>query len=139
MLTLLITLQVLADEATKMLHGEECLASIHSTVESLFSRQGAVGAAAGDLESLPKFTLTEEETAALQTDGGGLLVVDVLIKAEYAKSKGEAKRMIAGGGARVNDVKVEDEAATISRADFDALQGRVKISSGKKKHALVVL
>ena len=62
----------------------------------------------------------------------------MLIKAEYAKSKGEARRMIKGGGARINDIKVEDETATISADDFDEL-GRVKVSSGKKKHSLVLL
>ena len=126
--------RILADETTKMLHGEACLDAIHATADSLFSNKGGGGGA--DLDSLPKFQLTSEEAAS--AENGALGVVDMLIKTEYAKSKGEARRMIKGGGARINDVKVEDEAATISADDFDEL-GRVKVSSGKKKHSLVLL
>lgn len=125
--------KVLADEATKMLHGEECLAAIHTTAESLFSKKSG---GSGDLESLPKFELSGDEVTVAKSDG--LAVVDMLVKAQYAKSKGEARRMIKGGGARINDVKVEDEAATVKMEDFDE-QGRLKISSGKKKHSLLVL
>ena len=126
--------RILADEATKMLHGEACLDAIHATADSLFSSKSGKGIA--DLDSLPKIQLTAEEAATAKS--GVLSVVDVLIKAEYAKSKGEARRMIKGGGARINDIKVEDETATISADDFDEL-GRVKVSSGKKKHSLVLL
>ena len=89
------------------------------------------------MDSLPKFQLSSEEAASAKS-GDGLAVVELLIKTEYAKSKGEARRMIKGGGARINDVKVEDEAATISADDFDDM-GRVKVSSGKKKHSLLVV
>ena len=127
--------RILADETTKMLHGESCLGAIHATADSLFAGKGSGGAA--DLDSLPKFQLSSEEATSAKS-GDGLAVVELLIKTEYAKSKGEARRMIKGGGARINDVKVEDEAATISADDFDDM-GRVKVSSGKKKHSLVLL
>jgi tyrosyl-tRNA synthetase len=117
---------ILADEATRMLHGEECLASIHTTVASLFGKGGG-----SDLDSLPKYELDVKS-------GDGLSVVDLLIKAELATSKGEARRLIKGGGARINDEKVNDEAATVKAADFDS-EGRLKLSSGKKKHALIQL
>ena len=92
--------RILADEATTLLHGEECLSAIHETADSLFSKSGG---SSGELESLPKFELSSEEMTLAKSDG--LSVVDILLKAEYAKSKGEARRMIKGGGARINDVK----------------------------------
>jgi tyrosyl-tRNA synthetase len=101
--------KLLADEATSLLHGSDCLPSIHATVESLFSGGGGVGGA--DMESL--------------------------VKVGFASSKGEAKRLIKGGGARVNDEKVEDDGATVSKDRFE--NGRLKLSSGKKKHILVLL
>jgi tyrosyl-tRNA synthetase len=64
-------------------------------------------------------------------------VPDLFVKAGLASSKGEAKRLIKGGGARVNDVKVESEDASVTAADFDD-KNRVKLSSGKKKHVLVM-
>ena len=66
----------------------------------------------------------------------GKSVVDLFVDAGFAASKGEARRLISGGGARVNDEKVADEAATVTSADLNA-DGVVKLSSGKKKHALV--
>ena len=67
-----------------------------------------------------------------------LTQTNFIIEAGFASSKSEAKRLIKGGGARVNDVKVDSESATVSRDDFDN-EGRLKISSGKKKNALIVL
>jgi tyrosyl-tRNA synthetase len=125
---------ILADEATKLLHGVECLPQIHATVESLFA--GKKGGSAADLDSLPK-VLLDKSMVSSSTDVS-ISVVDLLLKAEMAASKGEARRLIKGGGARVNDKKVADEAAIVSAEDFDA-EGRLKLSSGKKTHAVVVL
>jgi hypothetical protein len=41
------------------------------------------------------------------------------------------------GGAKVNDVKIDDELHAVSQADFDDASGELKLSSGKKKHAIV--
>jgi tyrosyl-tRNA synthetase len=120
---------LLADEATRLLHGEDCLAKIHATVAALFAGAGS------DLESLPRIQL---EVAAGDAAALSVPVVDLLVRADMAASKSEAKRLIKGGGARINDEKVSDENATVSAGDFDA-EGKLKISSGKKKHALVVL
>jgi tyrosyl-tRNA synthetase len=122
---------ILADEATRMLHGEECLTTIKATAQSLFG-----GGSEADLDSLPKFTLNNQESSSLLQEGK-LTIVDILIKSQMASSKSEARRLITGGGARVNNEKVVDENAVVKSEDFDAL-GRLKISSGKKKHALVV-
>ena len=122
---------ILADEATKLLHGETCLAKIHATTQTLFA--GASGST--DLSSLPRFQLDSNEGLAAR--GAGISVVDLLIKAELAASKGEAKRLIKAGGARVNDEKVADEAALVTTSGFK--DGQLKLSSGKKTHVLIVL
>ena len=63
-------------------------------------------------------------------------MVDLFVEAGLSASKGEARRLIKGGGARVNDEKVDDEAAKVTLGSLNA-DGVVKLSSGKKKHALV--
>ena len=55
----------------------------------------------------------------------------------FAKSNGEARRLIRGGGARLNDESVNDEDRVLQSADFS--DGRAKISAGKKRHALIVI
>jgi len=58
--------------------------------------------------------------------------------AEFAASNGEARRLIRGGGARINDAQIQDEEQMLSAADFND-QGKAKISSGKKRHVLLSL
>eukprot|EP01039_Chlorochromonas_danica_P001524 gene1524-1662_t len=122
--------RVLADECTRLLHGDECLPQIHATIESLFSRNSGAG---GDLDSLPKISLQASDLDA----SGNALVYDLLLKASLVPSKSEGRRMIRAGGIRVNDQRVEDEYAKVSAKDCDD-QSRLKLSSGKKKHALVL-
>jgi len=107
----------LADECTTLLHGADCLPAIHETADSLFKNKG------GNLADLPRVEVAEDS----------ITVVDALIAAEFAKSKGEARRLIKGGGARVDGVKVEDVEQEVALAGAE-----VKLSSGKKKHALLV-
>ena len=57
-------------------------------------------------------------------------------RAGLAASNGEARRLIKGGGARVNDAPVSDEAMPVTSAMLSA-EGAIKLSAGKKKHALV--
>lgn len=131
---------VLADEATRLLHGEACLAGIHQAVQALFATQFAAAAAATtDLESLEQVVLTRADfLPSGEPDAVQCAVVDLLVKAGFAASKNAARRLIAQGGAKVNDVKVDDEAALVTRKDFDA-NGRLKLSGSKKKHVVVVL
>ena len=120
--------KVLADEATTMLHGAECLPEIHKTAESLFSGSG------GDLNSLAKVLLTSSDIS----DTEGISIVDLLMKASFATSKSEARRLIKAGAARVNDVKVDDDTLVVTGDSFDA-EKQLKLSSGKKKHVVVCL
>lgn len=123
---------LLADEATKLLHGEACLQEIHATVKTLFGGKGG-----DDLESLQKVQLSKVDFS--QDGGKAIPVCDMLVRAEMASSKAEARRLIKAGGARVNDNKVSDEYAVVTKADFESLGGKLKLSSGKKKHALILL
>ena len=62
-------------------------------------------------------------------------MVEAFVVAGLAASNGEAKRLIKGGGARVNDQAVTDEGQKLSQADLK--DGAIKLSSGKKRHALL--
>ena len=59
-----------------------------------------------------------------------------MTRAGLTQSNGEARRLIKGGGARINDARVEDEAATVSLSDVND-EGVIKLSAGRKRHALV--
>ena len=70
-------------------------------------------------------------------DAASLSVIKALNMVGFAKSNGEARRLIRGGGAKLNDNAIIDEGAMISIADFQG--GKVKMSAGKKRHALIIL
>lgn len=107
--------KILAFEATKMCHGEDAARSAEETARNTFE-QGALG------DDLP-----------IVRSSVGAAIVDLLVEAGFAASKGEAKRLIAGGGVRLNDEKVTDEKAVLAAGDEQ------KLSAGKKKHAIVTI
>ncbi|MBG78561.1 MAG: tyrosine--tRNA ligase [Alphaproteobacteria bacterium] len=114
--------KVLAFEATQMCHGEAAAQEAAATAQKVFE-QGGVG---GDLPTVP---------VSHDALSSGIAMLDLLIEAGFASSKGEARRLIKGGGVRINDKKVSDEACTVST---DHMNGdSIKISASKKKHALV--
>lgn len=121
----------LADECVSLLHGKECLPVIHATAASLYG-----GSDGSNLDSLENIVLEDEICSNISTNNGSVSVVEMLIKASMAASKSEARRLIKGGGARVNDVKVTDENAVVLLDSFDSI-GRLKLSSGKKKHVVM--
>ena len=67
----------------------------------------------------------------------GISLIELLQIAGFTSSNGESRRLIKGGGARINDQAVQDEAATYNRTALDENLGGIKVSSGKKKHVLV--
>lgn len=113
----------LADEVTALLHGKEAAQAASETARKVFE-EGATG---GDL---PTISVPASELSA------GIPLTKLLVDAGFAKSNGEARRLIEGGGASVNDNKIEDGGYKCT-ADMIAADGAIKISSGKKKHALV--
>ncbi|WP_193179378.1 tyrosine--tRNA ligase [Nisaea sediminum] len=114
--------KVLANEATTLLHGKDEAEAAAETARKTFE-QGALG------EGLPRVPVEASRLAE------GLWIVDALRLAGFAASSGEARRLIKGGGARVNDVQVTDE--NLKLGDGDIADGVIKLSSGKKKHVLL--
>ncbi|HEY0900946.1 MAG TPA: tyrosine--tRNA ligase, partial [Micavibrio sp.] len=88
--------KILAHEATKMNHGEEAALHAAETAQKVFE-QGGVG---GDL---PHITV---ERARLSS---GIAILDLLVEAGFATSKGEARRLVQGGGIRCNDNIISDD------------------------------
>lgn len=117
--------KILADEVTRMLHGEDALLEARNTAEQLFEKKSG-----GDLSALPCIQITKTQFAT------GMAIVDLFVESGLASSKGEAKRLIRGGGARLNDETVNDEDKQVTPADMIHEEG-IKLSAGKKKHALV--
>ena len=66
----------------------------------------------------------------------GMPAFELFSLAGLAASNGEARRLIRGGGARINDSIVESETRPVTLADLDP-QGIVKLSAGRKRHAVV--
>ncbi|MCB1682102.1 MAG: tyrosine--tRNA ligase [Rhodospirillales bacterium] len=115
--------KVLAFEATRMCRGEHAAVQAQNTAVEVFEK-GSVGA------DLPFVTIEIDRLKR------GASVVDLLVETGLSTSKGEARRLIQGGGARVNDVPVGAVEQTVSISDLSR-EGIIKISSGKKNHALV--
>ena len=114
--------KILADEATKLCHGEDEAAKAAQTAAETFAAGGGVSA------GLPQIDIATSEVQ-------GLGILDALLKVELVSSKGEARRLIKGGGAKVNDTAVADENAMLSADDIQ--DGVIKLSAGKKKHVLL--
>ncbi len=114
---------VLANAVTTLLHGAEAAATAEATAREVFEN-GGIG------DDLPTVTLAADEVA----DGVG--IVQLFVRAGLAASGKDAKRLITEGGARVNDEIVTDAGR---RFGADKLADPVKLTAGKKRHALVVL
>ncbi|MGP1275511.1 MAG: tyrosine--tRNA ligase [Caulobacterales bacterium] len=109
----------LANAATAMLHGEAASREAEATARATFA-----GGGAGD--ALP--TITGDLNA-------GIALLDALVDAGLCASKGEAKRKLGEGAVKVNDEAEADLGRVLSTPDLK--DGAVKLSVGKKRHALV--
>ncbi|MDE1917595.1 MAG: tyrosine--tRNA ligase [Sphingomonadales bacterium] len=107
--------EVLANEVTALVRGREAAQAAESTAKATFAG-GGLGA------DLPSFTVPAE----------GLSITDALVGIGFAASRGEAKRLIAGGGARLDGEAISDENHQITLN-----HGEIRISSGKKKHGVL--
>ncbi|WP_347836387.1 tyrosine--tRNA ligase [uncultured Planktomarina sp.] len=114
---------ILANEVTCLLHGPEAAKTAEATARDVFEK-GGVG------DDLPTLTLDASDLA------DGISIVQLLVKSGLAGSGKEAKRLIAEDGAKLNDAPLYD-ASLVLRADD--LVEPIKLSKGKKKHALVQL
>ncbi|ARE39675.1 Tyrosyl-tRNA synthetase [Rhodovulum sp. P5] len=114
---------VLANAVTTLCHGAEAAEAAEATAREVFEK-GGVG------EDLPTLSVTADEV------GAGISVVQLITRSGLAKSGKEAKRLIAEGGARLNDAPLSDASLMI---DAGMLADPIKLSAGKKRHALVRL
>ncbi len=115
---------VLANAATTLAHGAAAAGAAEATARETFEAGGA-GA------DLPTVTLSSSDFEA-----EGIPVAQLFVRAGLVKSGKEAKRLIAEGGARLDDVAVTDQQMVVEAARFAA---PVKLSAGKKRHALARL
>lgn len=109
--------KALATEATALLHGRAAAEAAAETARRAFERGEAA-------ETLPGIEAALPATVA-----------DLLAAAKFVASKGEARRLVAQGGVRLNDVPVTDAALAVTAADLRG--GAAKLSLGKKRHLLV--
>ncbi|NNK77245.1 MAG: tyrosine--tRNA ligase [Litoreibacter sp.] len=114
---------VLANEVTKLLHGAEAAKAAEATAREVFEK-GGTG------EDLPTLTLSSEDL------GEGISVVQLIVRSGLAGSGKEAKRLIAENGAKLNDAPLTDAGLFLTAKE---LTDPIKLSAGKKRHALVVL
>ena len=111
---------ILANEVTKLCRSSEAAKKISTSSAKLFIKSEID-------ESLPSVVVTNSEIS----------FIDALKVLNFLNTNGEARRLIRGNGARINDIVVNDENYTLSSKDYE--NGKAKISSGKKKHGLLVL
>lgn len=116
----------LAFEVTKLIHGEEEALKAQSAAKALFGNSA-------DTEHMPTTALKAEQFA----EDGTITVIDILVAASLAKSKGEARRLIEQGGITVDDERVTDIAKAVSKADFE--KGHVLVKKGKKVFHKIVI
>ena len=114
---------ILANEVTSLLHGVEAARTAEATARDVFEKGGT-----GD--DLPRLTLNAADVA------DGISIVQLLVKSGLANSGKEAKRLIAEDGAKLNDAPLSDTGLVLQAGD---LAEPIKLSKGKKKHALVQL
>ena len=129
----------LANEVTTLLHGREAAEAAEATAREVFEKGGvvsAVGRAAGTSTvtgvglGLPTLSLTKDEVA------DGISVVQLIVRTGLAKTGKEAKRLIADHGARIDDEPLTDPGLMLDAA---RIATTVKLSAGRKRHALVTL
>ena len=114
---------ILANEVTTLLHGSEAARAAEATAREVFEK-GGIG------DDLPTLTLSADDV------GDGISIVQAIVKSGLAKTGKEAKRLIAENGAKLNDEPLTDAGLILNAAD---LAQPIKLSAGKKRHALVQL
>ncbi len=115
--------KILANETTTMIHGAEAAAQAAETARQTFEERTTAS-------GLPTVEVDRTELAK------GVPIITLFRTARLGKTNSEIRRHIQGGGARINDVIVQDEKSIVSE-DSVTTNGVIKLSIGKKRHALV--
>ena len=112
---------ILANQVTTLLHGEQAAVAAEATARDVFEK-GGIG------DDLPTIQVSPADLP--------VSITQLIVKSGLVKSGKEAKRLIAENGARVNDEPLMDAGLMV---DADMLATPLKLSAGKKRHALVQL
>tara|TARA_B110000305_G_scaffold239880_1_gene308873 strand:- start:2751 stop:4004 length:1254 start_codon:yes stop_codon:yes gene_type:complete len=112
---------ILANEVTKLCHGSQAAINSANTAHKVFSEDGSD-------ENLPTLEIHNSEIS------DGLSFTQALVRTGLVSSGKEAKRIIAGGGARLNDQIITDAGYMLERSELNNI---LKITASKKKHALI--
>lgn len=115
--------KILANEATILCHGVEAANAAEQTAKQAFENKSL----AADLPTV------KADKAQLEA---GMSVCDLYVFSGLSKSKGECRRLIKGGGAKINNEKIDDGDALVTLKDLNE-EGSIKLSAGKKRHILV--
>jgi tyrosyl-tRNA synthetase len=115
---------ILANEVTSLCHDADAARQAEQTARQSFS-QGVIA------EGLPTLDIDKAEMPSLS-------VIDAFVQSGLAASKGEVRRLIRGGGARLNNQAISDEERLLLADDFDT-DGRAQIAAGKKRRAILQL
>jgi len=115
--------KILANEATKLAHGEAAALAAAETARRTFEE----GTAGADLKTY------EVESERLEA---GIPASQLFHEAGLKESKGEAKKLIEAGGAKVNDEKITDVRLLITNK-YVLPEGYIKLTAGKKNHLLI--
>ena len=111
---------ILANEVTKLCRNSKVADKISISSKNLFNSLKTDA-------NIPSIKVADYE----------ITFINALRILNFLNTNGEARRLIRGNGAKINDVVVNDENYTLSRKDYK--NGKVKISYGKKKHGLIIL
>ena len=113
---------LLANEATKILHGDKASKNAEKTAKDTFEK-GALGS------DLPEIIIK------LNDLNKGINILDLIAKNKILSSKSEVRRIIANRGLKINNIIVENEKKKLELKDFK--KNILKLSCGKKKHYLI--
>lgn len=117
--------KILAHEVTQLCHGRDVANSVAESARKTFE-EGSVG------QDLPFIIINKNDLE------DGVWVIEAMRKLALIQSNGEGRRLIANGGVRVNDTVISDPEKQLNVSDI-TISGMIKLSAGKKRHALVKL
>ena len=117
--------KILAHEVTQLCHGRDAANSVAESARKTFE-EGSIG------QDLPFIIINKNDLE------DGVWVIEAMRKLALIQSNGEGRRLIANGGVRVNDTVINDPEKQLNVSDI-SISGMIKLSAGKKRHALVKL
>ncbi|MFO0923728.1 MAG: tyrosine--tRNA ligase [Pirellulales bacterium] len=123
----------LAESLTELVHGKAGLDAAKRATDTLF---GAAIEDLNDAQLMDIFADVPSKTLQRQRLEEGLSIVDALVESELAKSKGEGRRLVEGGGIYLNNRKIEGIDRVLSASDL-ASETVMVLRSGKRKYALL--